>query len=81
MSKKPRFKPGITRVKLNPEQAVLACNCYTIGFVNYFGQPNGYDTLGEGPNVCQPGAKGVTLGYGGNRVASGVTRESGSTNS
>ena len=28
MSKKPEFRPRITRVKLNPEQAVLTCNCY-----------------------------------------------------
>lgn len=27
--KKPKFKPVITRVKLNPEQAVLTCNCYS----------------------------------------------------
>jgi len=25
---KPKFNPIITRVKLNPEQAVLACSCY-----------------------------------------------------
>jgi hypothetical protein len=31
MSRKPRFKPQITRVKLNPEQAVLSCNCYSVG--------------------------------------------------
>ena len=29
MSRKPKFKPRITRVKLNPEQAVLSCDCYT----------------------------------------------------
>jgi len=29
MSKKPKFKPEITRVKLNPEQAVLTCDCHT----------------------------------------------------
>ncbi len=28
MPKKPKFKPVITRVKLNPEQAVLTCSCY-----------------------------------------------------
>ncbi len=28
MKKKARFNPEITRVKLNPEQAVLACTCY-----------------------------------------------------
>ena len=31
MSRKPKFKPVLTRVKLNPEQAVLSCNCYTSG--------------------------------------------------
>lgn len=25
---KPKFNPIVTRVKLNPEQAVLACTCY-----------------------------------------------------
>lgn len=28
MSKKLKFKPVISRVKLNPEQAVLTCGCY-----------------------------------------------------
>lgn len=28
MPRKLKFKPTITRVKLNPEQAVLACTCY-----------------------------------------------------
>lgn len=28
MPKKQKFNPEITRVKLNPEQAVLACSCY-----------------------------------------------------
>lgn len=28
---KPKFKPEITRVKLNPEQAVLLCGCYGAG--------------------------------------------------
>ncbi len=28
MSRKPKFNPEITRVKLNPEQAVLACSCW-----------------------------------------------------
>lgn len=29
MQKKSKFNPVITRIKLNPEQAVLACSCYT----------------------------------------------------
>jgi hypothetical protein len=28
MSRKPKFKPAMTRVKLNPEQAVLTCTCH-----------------------------------------------------
>lgn len=28
MSEKLKFKPVITRIKLNPEQAVLACSCW-----------------------------------------------------
>lgn len=28
MPRKPKFRPRITRVKLNPEQAVLSCGCY-----------------------------------------------------
>jgi hypothetical protein len=31
MSRKLKFKPVITRVKLNPEQAVLMCECYSTG--------------------------------------------------
>lgn len=30
MLNKPRFDPVISRVKLNPEQAVLACQCYSL---------------------------------------------------
>jgi hypothetical protein len=39
MAKKPKFKPVITRVKLNPEQAVLACACYSTGktYISYVG--------------------------------------------
>ncbi len=33
MSRKPKFNPEITRVKLNPEQAVLQCTCWTTGFL------------------------------------------------
>lgn len=32
MSRKPKFNPEITRVKLNPEQAVLACSCWSNAF-------------------------------------------------
>ena len=32
MRKKKKFKPVITRVRLNPEQAVLSCDCYQYGW-------------------------------------------------
>lgn len=28
---KQRFRPIVTRIKLNPEQAVLSCDCYNYG--------------------------------------------------
>jgi len=31
---KPKFDPTVTRVKLNPEQAVLGCSCYNINRAN-----------------------------------------------
>ena len=44
MAKRPKFKPVITRVKLNPEQAVLACSCSGNGVtsVTSFDDVNGY---------------------------------------
>jgi len=41
MQKRPKFNPEITRVELNPEQAVLACNCHTTGFM-----PGGAQRMG-----------------------------------
>lgn len=40
MPKKQKFKPVITRIKLNPEQAVLGCMCYT-GTVFFSGKSSG----------------------------------------
>lgn len=31
MLRKPKFKPEVTRIKLNPEQAVLTCLCWDVG--------------------------------------------------
>lgn len=31
---RPKFNPTVTRVKLNPEQAVLACSCYNVNRAN-----------------------------------------------
>ncbi len=32
MGRKPKFWPRITRIKLDPEQAVLSCTCYVNGW-------------------------------------------------
>ncbi len=50
MSRKPKFKPEITRVKLNPEQAVLACSCYDRGMAS---SASGTDT-----NYCRSNMRG-----------------------
>jgi hypothetical protein len=56
MVRKPGFKPKITRVKLNPEQAVLACSCFHDGWQVYLHE---YVTGGGGPwhACCQTGAR------------------------
>lgn len=33
MAKKQKFKPRISKIKLQPEQAVLTCSCYDTGFI------------------------------------------------
>lgn len=33
MGKKSKFRPKITKIKLNPEQAVLSCICHTSGWI------------------------------------------------
>lgn len=46
MPKKPKFKPKIIHVKLNPEQAVLACVCFNGTYV--------YDAFGGNvATACQ----------------------------
>ncbi len=49
MPKKTKFKPRITRIKLNPEQAVLMCECYLVG-KKYVGPGSNYD------QGCKPNA-------------------------
>ena len=50
--KKKKFKPVITRVKLNPEQAVLQCSCWNDNF------QHGGGTFHGGPNAsCDPVSK------------------------
>jgi hypothetical protein len=57
MSNKPKFKPAVTRVKLNPEQAVLSCDCYD-------GSYTGPGNVGGGWYVCSmyaPKVNGVDV--------------------
>jgi len=42
-SKKKKFSPTVNRIALNPEQAVLACSCYNVGFKYNLGAVNKYD--------------------------------------
>jgi len=32
MQKRIKFKPAINKIRLNPEQAVLTCDCYNAGY-------------------------------------------------
>lgn len=52
MQRKPKFTPVITRIKLNPEQAVLACSCYTRGRV---WRRTG--TRAAGVSICGPSGR------------------------
>lgn len=54
MSKKPKLKPEITRVELNPEQAVLACTCYYTGW-QYVQSARHYE--GTRGTVCNSSAR------------------------
>lgn len=52
MTRKPKFKPVITRVKLNPEQAVLWCACHTGTRVLDLGRSGTYGYGLEGGPHC-----------------------------
>lgn len=59
MRQKPKFKPQIFRVKLNPEQAVLTCRCYDR--VGYTYEGGGYHRTDYEPDyMCSGYSKGRT---------------------
>ena len=63
MPRKPKFRPRITRVKLNPEQAVLTCNCYfdhQVGLLN-----NQVSSVSLNVIVCTGAGKGTVTAYTG----------------
>lgn len=56
MAKKPKFRPEVTRIPLNPEQGVLACNCFE-GVQKNLAQ-GGYQKAAAGiGSACDWGAK------------------------
>jgi hypothetical protein len=61
MSNKPKFKPEITRIKLNPEQAVLTCSCFNTGH-NWLGTANLAPGL-VSATACVIGAKSALQKY------------------
>lgn len=72
--RKPKFKPEITRVKLNPEQAVLSCTCWAgitmTGHYQWLGALGGAcftrGAMGGPIPICAGGTSmtGVTIGSG-----------------
>jgi hypothetical protein len=59
MSRKPKFRPKIRWIKLNPEQAVLQCECYTTGFTCESGDdwyPHIWGPVGKGTYCYLPGS-------------------------
>jgi len=65
--RKMKFRPEITRVKLNPEQAVLSCSCHSEHNRYHPAGPHWDGTprwvMYEGDVLCgHPGIKGAVMG-------------------
>ena len=58
MPRKPKFKPEIRRIKLNPEQAVLACGCYWQGHKH-----TGTASMGPNSGAHACGTSGRAAGH------------------
>jgi hypothetical protein len=56
---KKKFKPVITRVKLNPEQTVLACHCFSYGKNYTSSTPTYYNTGSSQVHGCYNGGKTI----------------------
>ena len=80
--RKPKFRPRITRIKLNPEQAVLFCECFSGGrrsthFHSYSNIP-----CTTSIHICYANYRDQDILYGGSEVCTGTTMEwSGETGS
>ena len=61
MHRKPKFKPVITRIKLDPEQAVLTCTCFEgVHPVEW----SGISPSSEFFTACIPGARSTSRWFG-----------------
>lgn len=81
MPKKPKFKSVITRIKLNPEQAVLSCMCSNGNNVSWRkaaqhqSSPSYWACMGRSwMSVCNP--SGGILGINDWMAVSGATTSS-----
>ena len=61
MPRKPKFRPEIRRIKLNPEQAVLECVCHT---GRRWLEPAYHWGQSTHTSACQPDFVGRTLQRG-----------------
>lgn len=67
MPKQPKFNPVITRIKLSPEQAVLACGCFSRRQSNYG------STFSSRRNTCMVGTTPKRLGTAAYSTSSAVS--------
>jgi hypothetical protein len=54
MAKKPKFKPLITRIELNPEQSVLSCPGYDTGYSGTASATQGWTVCFIDPKFVRP---------------------------
>ena len=66
MSRRPKFRPRITRIELNPEQAVLQCDCVNTGRKPDMTQPVSNTTCFVGPT----GKGGAWVAYRAGAISS-----------
>lgn len=65
MAKKMKFKPEVTRIRLNPEQAITICMCYNVGRSQTLRSCSGKQTT-----VCESEGKATLTSYYGTSAAS-----------
>ena len=70
-AKKKKFKPVITRVRLNPEQAVLTCSCYKL----WGAQTRVLSEKAGGPIYWNRQVCGWTFGSGAKRTGPSVSAQ------